>query len=645
MRVRAWRLLVALAALAAAVSLAIHHPLWPVPLIVAVCGWALATFRRPGLWLMAVPALLPLLNFAPWSGWLIFDEFDLLLLATLAGGYAWLALAPPVVATGRESPAWSEPLWRLVLGLVGVSVAVGLLRGLADTGFAAPGWFQGYADVLNSVRVSKSGFYAILFVPLLRRELAGDAEASVRRFSIGMWTGAAVVAVAVIWERVAYPGWLDFSSPYRTTALFWEMHIGGAALDVYVALATPFVVWALWLARSPRGWAAAALLAVVWIYVCLTTFSRGVYLAVVLSLTLLAAVVWLKRFRLRLRWRRLGDFALAATLLAETAAVFGTGSFLNERLAASDRDLDSRLAHWADGVHLLRSPADWLLGIGAGRLPSHYAASVPRREFSGEARLGAGSASVELFGPKTMQRLGGFYGLTQRIALKPGDAYVAEFRIRALADTDLRVLVCEMHLLYRRRCQRAIVLVSRDSDADWKRLSVALTGPPLDPGHTFAPRQGVLVLSVRNAGGAVALTDFALRGRGNQTLTRNGQFGAGLAHWFPLAQRYFLPWHIDNLLLETLIERGVLGLVASAALFGLALVSLLRGPVSGEPFSVFVAASITGALLVGMVSSVMDVPRVAFLLCFLAVFAGSQAVRIRARLPRARMPRGADPTL
>lgn len=35
-------------------------------------------------WLLVVPALLPLLYLAPWSGRVFFDEFDLLLLCSLA---------------------------------------------------------------------------------------------------------------------------------------------------------------------------------------------------------------------------------------------------------------------------------------------------------------------------------------------------------------------------------------------------------------------------------------------------------------------------------------------------------------------------------------------------------------------------------
>ncbi len=52
--------------------------------------------------------------------------------------------------------------------------------------------------------------------------------------------GLGVVALGALWEHVAFPGLLNFSTDYRSTSVFWEMHVGGAALDGYLALAMPF---------------------------------------------------------------------------------------------------------------------------------------------------------------------------------------------------------------------------------------------------------------------------------------------------------------------------------------------------------------------------------------------------------------------
>ena len=41
----------------------------------------------PYAWLLVVPALLPIMDFAPWTGRFFFDEFDLLILTTVAYFY------------------------------------------------------------------------------------------------------------------------------------------------------------------------------------------------------------------------------------------------------------------------------------------------------------------------------------------------------------------------------------------------------------------------------------------------------------------------------------------------------------------------------------------------------------------------------
>ena len=58
------------------------------------------------------------------------------------------------------------------------------------------------------------------------------------------------------------------------------------------------------------------------------------------------------------------------------------------------------------------------------------------------------------------------------------------------------------------------------------------------------------------------------------------------------------------------------------------LVALVAG---GSAFAPFLAASLGGGLSVGLVSSVMDVPRVAFLMLMLALVA-TELARVRHRL-------------
>ena len=668
--------------LAAGAVLAWHHPVAPLAVLIVFVLWCVAVAWRPGIWLFIVPATLPVLNFAPWTGWVVFEEFDLLLLGVAAGGWARVALTQPAMrGVSTRTPAHHSAFVGLatLFGALGVANLVRAVTAGSDAPFE---WFQSYADPLNSWRVFKSLLYAALVWPLLRRELRSSGAASAaQRLGSGMLAGLAVVTLAVLWERAAYPGLWNFAARYRTTALFWEMHVGGAAIDAYLALATPFVAWALWSSRTPLRWAAAAVLALLTGYACLTTFSRGVYAAVSGPLMLLglllasqhsgevratmlralrigtfvlctaaslslafhvwgtagaassllglgAVLVVLKRRRPSMPWRPVAAMALGVALALEAVSVLGLGSFMRERVTASDHDFDSRLVHWRNGLGLMRGPADWFWGIGLGRLPSAYAHGVPGREFPGDVQFvrspaGSGidrpSGSVKLLGPMTESGLNGLFALTQRVALRPGTYRVA-FDVRVTTKADVYLQLCEMHLLYARNCQAAFVRVG-PGGSRWRRAAVPLLGPMLDRGPPWSPRLGVFSIAVLDVGGVAEFANVSLIDPDRMEALVHRDFADGLARWFPAAQGYYVPWHIDNLYLEVLIERGAPALLAFVLCMGLALGRIVVAANRAPPIAPFLAASLVGGLTVGLVSSVMDVPRVAFLLLLLTIFA------------------------
>ena len=533
----------------------------------------------------------------------------------------------------------SGALWGL-MALLGGAGLLALHRGFSDAGGFVFDWSAGYVDALNSLRVFKSLGFALLFIPLLQQQLVHSRMCASQRLAMGVLAGLTVATLAALWERAAFPGLLDFSTNYRTVGLFWEMHVGGAAIDCYLALTTPFVAWALFTTRRPLVWAAAAALALLTGYACLTTFSRGVYLAVAAPLMLLALLLWAQRYDVHAPtffdplwrrhrpegWRFKAGLMLMLALAAEVAAVLGGGSFMTERLASTDRDLGSRVTHWRHGLALLDGPADWLLGKGLGRLPANYAAQVPQGEFSGEAKVrneqeagGNVNGFVTVRGPHTTKTLGGQFALTQRVGSDYAGRHRVSLDVRVQKATDIHLELCERHLLYDGVCQSAFVRVF-PGKASWQTLVLPLKGTVFAGGAWYAPRMGVFALSVVNAGGVADFDNVKLIGLHPKPLLENDSFSRGLLHWFPAAQSYFLPWHIDNLFLEVLIEKGVIGLLLFAALMVYALWHLIFGRARAGALSPYLAASLCAALLVGLVSSLMDVPRVAFLLYLLAFF-------------------------
>ncbi|RZL36431.1 MAG: hypothetical protein EOP35_10995 [Rubrivivax sp.] len=267
-------------------ELAWHHPLSG-PL--ALLAWGAVALLAALFWVktpVLLLAPLPLVGLAPWSGWITFEEMDLLVTACGCGGY--LAYALQLNARDR-APAWrhglvySPAVVVLILALA-LSALWSVHRGFADAGGFAFGWYQGYHEAMNSVRNAKALFLALAMLPLWTAAAAARPRGFSRGLLLGLVLALAAGSLAALWERLAFTGLLDFTTDYRTTGLFWEMHVGGAALDGFLVLTLPFAVLALLRTRSPWRFAIGLGIALLAAYAALTTFSRGVYLALPLAL-------------------------------------------------------------------------------------------------------------------------------------------------------------------------------------------------------------------------------------------------------------------------------------------------------------------------------------------------------------------------
>lgn len=318
----------ALISAALCVFLAVHHPTlgaWSLlPLAVA----AAASAAAPGAWPHWLLPLLPLIGFMPWTGWIVVEELDLLVLATAAGGYArWTLSGAP--RASREG-ALGAAVGAAVLALCLASLGISMLRGVADAGGWALGWWQGYHDPLNAVRLAKSLPAVLWILPLWLRDHDRDPRQGVDRMLLGMCGMLATVGLAVLWERLAFTGLTNFNSDYRATGLFWEMHVGGAALDAALTLTFPFAVLALLRGRNALHATIAGLAIVLGGYAALVTFSRVVYAGVPFGVAVML-LLWVRRPDRSGASVGLGAVAATAGLLVAFAsaglAVFPIGGY------------------------------------------------------------------------------------------------------------------------------------------------------------------------------------------------------------------------------------------------------------------------------------------------------------------------------
>ena len=267
----------------------------------ATSGGVAADFRIsrvffcPQVGLPIIVGALPLMGFAPWTGSLTFEELDVVVLTLAASGYAWMGLN----GYGRGGMLGRVTLINYCLfafflaSCYLMALIWGMFRGFADAGGFAFGWYQGFHEPMNSVRIGKSYLLALLMVPLWLANFMQNPKQAQALLSLGLMLGLAGASAATVWERLAFTGLFDFSSDYRTTGLFWEMHVGGAALDGFLVLTLPFALRELLAARTATRWALAAAVLTLSAYACLTTFSRGVYLAVPIGIS----VFWVLHIR------------------------------------------------------------------------------------------------------------------------------------------------------------------------------------------------------------------------------------------------------------------------------------------------------------------------------------------------------------
>jgi hypothetical protein len=276
--------------LGTAIAGMVGHPLGPYLVFGAAAVYALLLIQDARNWLILVPTLLPVLDQTVLTGRIFMTESDLMLLLTLCICYARRAIHP-----ARLSVPDMRPDRALSPTLIVVSLLL-LSSYLISTLMNLPSWttlnqqLAAYHSDWNGLRVAKGFFFPLLFVPLLHAELKADAGTTLKRFGYGMALGLAAVCLYAVYERLAFVSLTDFASDYRITASFWEMNVGGAALDGFLILSIPVAAWLCLKTDAPKEVALGMFLLMAASYALFVTFTRTTYVgAAILALIILIA--------------------------------------------------------------------------------------------------------------------------------------------------------------------------------------------------------------------------------------------------------------------------------------------------------------------------------------------------------------------
>jgi VanZ family protein len=597
----------ALAILFAVATLALvaTYPLRPTLLALALLIYASVLVRWPATWLWVVPAALPVVDLTPLTGRFFLDEFDALVLVTLAVGAWQVGSGRMRVSGSMRAMAWLAPL--------AVSVCVSLAIGVWPLEPLDANAFASYFGHYNALRVAKGFAWSCSLVPLLVAA-ANDGVDIRRRFAAGTVAGLAGVVALALWERAAYPGLLDFARDFRIGAFVSSMHIGGGHIETYLLLGMPFLLPFASDSKSAGRRAGCVVLFLLATYAVMVTFSRAAYAGYVAMVILLLVASALHAER-RSRARRLLGTVAVATFGFIVAAPIVTGAFATSRFADIDADFQVRVRHWRDAFNM-KSPdmVTQLLGTGLGQYPLAYL--YGNREGHRPVEL-----RYEREGDDTFLRLGAgepFY-VEQIVDVNDGRRYRLTLRLRAqVADAPINVLLCERTYFHSYGCESA-TFTGGGRPGTWELREATIDSGRLGAG-TWPLRRAVK-LSLENASQGVAdIDDVSLVDDAGRELVANGGFNDGSARWYFSSNVSHLAWHIKNLWLGLLFEQGALGVLSFGLVIFVAGVGAWRGARVGDLYAAAALAALVAFLIIGLFDTLVDAPRLTLML-FLTLFA------------------------
>lgn len=594
--------------LAFATFSAVTFPTQPalLSLFLLTCGAII--WRRPVLLFLIIPAALPVLDLAPWSGRFYLDEFDLLVLISLAIGYTRIPAIP------RTKLPTDTAYFALACSLVAISFGIAAIRGLSPWLPPDANAFTNYYSSFNALRIVKGALFAFLIYGLLRRLVAKGFDVK-RPFAWGLATGLFLTVAVTLWERVAFSGLFNFSSDYRITGPFSSMHTGGAYIECFLAIATPFLVLLVLQTRNWVGRLLGVSLMLATTYALMVTFSRNGYAAFGVALAIILFFVAFKSGQ----WKQRSILVaiLSAAMLAVALPVF-TGQFAQDRIATVGRDYLVRQSHWEDALNI-RTPdlPTTLFGMGLGRYPeSNYLLS------RGESRSATYLLAVE--GQESFLRLmsGSSIYIEQLVSVQPRQTYKLTLDARAnQPGATITVPICEKWLLASYNCIWKTIDIGKVADV-WQHFEIQVVANSLSISPWYSRRPIKLSLYSSNKSAIIDVDNIQLKSMQGDNLLINGDFSKEMDHWFFSADNH-LQWHIKSFPVAVLFDQGWFGLLVLSMFSILAIKRAANRAWRGDLNAAAALASFCAFLVVGLFDTLIDAPRFLFLFLLLGWFCGS----------------------
>ncbi|NOQ14288.1 MAG: hypothetical protein GQ583_07425 [Methyloprofundus sp.] len=554
-------------------------------------------------WLIAIPALLPILDFSPWTGRLFFSEFDYFILLTFAISL-WY---------GR----WNSPLQTLkpaalfLLAIYTFFYIISLLKGLFPLQTIDANAFANYYSQYNSLRVGKGLIWAILFLPLLAYKQ--HTPKSIKRyFTYGVVSGLTITVLSGLWERAIFTGLFDFSSDFRISSTFYSMHTGGAPLDAYLLLSIPFIC--LLFIESKNSAVRTIFIPLLFsasLYTLLVTYSRGTYIAFVFaSIMLLTGLYICYKNQIVSHWKKLPWLALFFALTAIITIPVLKGSFIQHRFSQAYQEVGIRSHHWLDALDMMDAgiiPS--LFGMGPGSFPRTYLWN----NFTDKA-----PATFLLQHEKNYDYLhlgsGRPLYIEQIINISAYTNYKLSLNYRIdSSNSRLHISICEKAIQHSFNCQEA-ELIPQQTNTHWQYFEHNINTQNI--GENYRPIKLILRNSQPDA--SIDIKHISLSSGYKSNVLYNGDFSKGMDHWFFTADDH-TPWRTENLWVQILFDQGWLGLIAFTLILFYTIAYLFQQLLKQQYYAAITLSALSGFLVLSVIDSTFDQPNIT-LLFFMLVY-------------------------
>ncbi|MEZ6138622.1 MAG: hypothetical protein R3C53_27375 [Pirellulaceae bacterium] len=589
-------------------------------LVVLLAGLA---FRIPKFWLLALPSIIFVGTFYPWTGSLFPQERDILLCGLIAGEkfrrYFELANEPredrrTVWLSLRSSASW---YWSPIC----LCLLIGIVQGWSQLPSRVVGdQLSVYTTRANTIQQALPVVWALLIVPMATSQLAVAAigrDQTWRRLCAGVQVSAFVVALLTVAERMVTVGLFNFSEVLRATGPFTSMHIGGQHIDAFWALVLPFLVQL----PKDRKFGAVALigLQVFCAFAIFATMSRALIVYAIVSLPVLACLnfllgdagsVGVKSYaRRNLAW--VGFLIVCLTAFA----LWQIGDSVRSRFSTTVADFQRRVDHWTTIVHKsLEEPNSVWLGHGLGSYP----ATCRRWQYRPVQPI----RLIEIGDQVAVQMYAGERIYLEQFvdARRPLPWQLTVDAKPTSRDSGLlQVHLCHKSLLQSYDC----VTLNRDEDEGIIQCTINTLPTELmgQDGQSPALRRfcpTTLGFSASGVpGSAVEISSVRLVDAKGNSIVDNGDWSDGSQRWYFTSDDH-LVWRAKNCWVHLWVELGIVGVLSFGWVFlgGLG-AACYRFFFHKDSRALVVAYSLFGFLQMGLWGTLLDVPSLVMFLAYL----------------------------